>query len=230
MDISAATSDVLKERPILFSGPMVRAILDGTKTQTRRVVKPQPDSRPGMDCTRLIFKNRKGEPLLDEALEAPEPVLYRSLCPYGQPGDRLWVRETWRVWGGREYEYQRDLSQVMYRSTHEEDGFPLTWESYTWRPSIFMSRWASRITLEITSVRVERLNSISEADAKAEGADCLVFDNCDAKDREFLDMPLMENGNPYRNGYALLWESINGDGSWDANPYVWVIEFRRIKP
>lgn len=98
------------------------------------------------------------------------------------------------------------------------------------RPSIHMPRWASRITLEITGVRVERLQDISEADAKAEGADCLVTDNCTDASRALLDMPLMEDGNPYRNGYALLWESINGDGSWAANPWVWVIEFKRVTP
>lgn len=83
-----------RERPILFQGDMVRAILSGSKTQTRRIVKPQPDTRPGMECTRLIFKDRKGNLLLDEALEAADP-LYRMFCPYGKPGDRLWVRETW---------------------------------------------------------------------------------------------------------------------------------------
>lgn len=84
------------------------------------------------------------------------------------------------------------------------------------------------ILLEVTGVRVERLQEIIEADAKEEGADCLITENCTDKSRALLDLPLMEDANPYRNGYALLWESINGDGSWDANPWVWVVEFKRV--
>lgn len=194
----------MKERPILMSAPMVRAILAGTKTQTRRVVK-QPQRRDGLK-------------LLPELLR---DIGVGGACPYGQPGDRLWLREAWRVCGGREYEYQQDRSQVMYRATHHEDGFPLTWESYKWRPSIHMPRWASRITLEVTGVRVERLQDISEADAVAEGAPPS-HPSIDRISREFgyADFP--------RSWYAQLWESINGPGSWQADPWVWVVEFRPL--
>lgn len=209
----------MRERPILFSSPMVRALLAGTKTQTRRALSPQPpdtthqvstwhhpDARP-----HFYAWTDNGEGCAEIADDA-----WCKPCPYGQPGDRLWVRETWRVCGGREYEYQQDRSQVMYRATHQEDGFPLTWESYVWRPSIFMPRWASRITLEVTGVRVERLQDISIADAMAEG---VVETNANLRGLE----PCME----WRYAYEDLWRQINGPDSWDANPWVWVIEFRR---
>ena len=204
----------MKERPILFSAPMVRAILAGTKTQTRRVVKPVGD-----DDSFVLqdygdgwwpYRSDDGESPMKGDNEIPHA------CPYGHPGDRLWVRETWRVCGGREYEYQQDRSQVMYRATHQEDGFPLAWESYVWRPSIFMPRWASRITLKVTGVRVERLQDISIADAMAEG---VVETNANLRGLE----PCME----WRYAYEDLWRQINGPDSWDANPWVWVIEFRR---
>jgi len=186
----------MKERPILFSGPMVRAILEGRKTQTRRVVKPQ----PGCD------------PRDDEHLDM-------GRCPYGQPGDRLWVREAWHT-DERDLEYARAKhedamsdSPIYYRADPENDN-----AGCTWRPSIHMPRWASRITLEITRVRVERLQEISEKDAIAEGAD-----------------PYLHPVHPGReglrhvDGFRSLWESINGPGSWDANPWVWVIEFKRVE-
>jgi hypothetical protein len=208
----------MRERPILFSAPMVRALLAGTKTQTRRVVKPQPWAscviEEGMDGeTPFVYSALSGHGPGYDVEETRKPCR----CPYGQPGDRLWVRETWRVCGGREYEYQQDRSQVMYRSTHQEDGFPLGWESYVWRPSIFMPRWASRITLEVTGVRVERLQDISEADCAKEGAPFSYsgFAPEDAPD--------------WRGWYRDLWESINGPGSWDANPWVWVVEFKRLE-
>jgi hypothetical protein len=234
----------MKERPILFSGPMVRALLDGSKTQTRRVVKPQPESRTGMNCTRLIFKDRKGNPLLDEALEATEPVIYRSLCPYGQPGARLWVRETWycddfRVQRGP-YIKPDDMDVAAAREdgtlVYAADGLrPYEAEQPVWRPSIHMPRWASRITLEITGVRVERLQDISEADAIAEGCnparhlrgddDIAVNTAMRALENKVLclrsDYPIAR--------YAVLWESINGGGSWEENPYVWVVEFKRVQ-
>lgn len=95
-----------------------------------------------------------------------------------------------------------------------------------WKPGIHLRRADARITLEITGVRVERLQDISEADAIAEGADCLKTADCTSAERDLLDLPLFDDANPHRNGYALLWDSINGVGAWDANPWVWVIEFR----
>lgn len=216
---------------------MVRALLDGTKTQTRRVVKPQPDSRPGMNCTRLIFKNRKGMPLLDEALEAVEPVLYLSLCPYGQPSDRLWVREAWartRVAGNEMAVYREGDNRTDY-------GGP-------WKPGIHMFRRDSRIDLEITGVRVERLQDISAADAKAEGIEGQ-FDDGPWRNygRDGYWFPEGKDTAPVLS-YRSLWDAINGadvplldadrnkvgmqpnPARWDANPWVWVVEFRRIRP
>lgn len=206
-----------KERPILFSGPMVRAILDGKKTQTRRVLKPQPDFSEGGGCwypTVPISLTGRATGALHYANESHfrrgAPI---DFCPYGQAGDRLWVRETWRCFGGREYEYQREQKAIVYAATAE------LIDSGPWRPSIFMPRWASRLTLEIVSVRVERLKDISHEDAVAEG--CYRIEPCEA----------YPHGNSWgRAGYAALWQSINGKTgpkSWDENPYVWVIEFKK---
>lgn len=167
----------MKERPILFSAPMVRALLSGAKTQTRRVVKPQP------------YENGSPEHFSISELS--------KFCHYGQPGDRLWVRETF--FGG-----YPGVANTLYRATHAD-------AAVKWRPSIFMPRQASRLTLEITGVRVERLTTISVSDAIAEGYDGSVDDPID----------------PSVKWYSRLWESINGAGSWAANPWVWVIEFRR---
>lgn len=191
----------MKERPILFSGPMVRAILDGTKTQTRRVVKPQfaadaiPVEMPATDpAGGWVVPGHSGVWWCDAAAN-PDDV---RRCPYGQPGDRLWVREAWartRVFGAEMVVYREGDNRTDY-------GGP-------WKPSIHMPRWASRITLEITSVRVERLQDISEADAIAEGV-------------------YTDPASPAYDAYAQLWDEINGPGSWAANPWVWVLEFRRL--
>lgn len=196
----------MTERPILFSAPMVRAILAGTKTQTRRVVKPRKDRDLGCELAacELAGEVNGGE--------------YRNA--YCSPGDRLWVREAWRDWSDAAWHYaadglvlpkQRDRGLAAMLSSRA----PFTWESYRWRPSIHMPRWASRITLEVTGVRVERLQGISEADAMAEGAAPVL-------------VPPDGGSCPHVEGYRDLWESINGTGSWDANPWVWVVEFRRI--
>jgi hypothetical protein len=204
----------MRERPILFSAPMVRALLDGTKTQTRRVVNPQPDNRPGMNCTRLIFKNRKGMPLLDEALEAVKPVLFLSLCPYGQPGDRLWVREAIRLVPDPE----PDDGTGRVLSTYGADGSLTVADAWPWKrsylPPMHCPRGLSRIDLEVTDVRVERLQDIGESDCYAEG---------------------IRHADVWGDGtavgfYRTLWEQINGAGSWAANPWVWVMEFRRVQP
>ena len=183
---------MIKERPILFNAPMVRALLDGTKNQTRRVVKLT-------DAAHLKEPNghRRWHPGDPDAVAA---------CPYGQFGDRLWVRETWLKTnpftdGG--------LHTYGYRATDDAE-FP----DAIWKPSIHMPRVVSRITLEITSVRVDRVHEISRGDAMAEG--------CPFQNRA-------EGGNP-RYWYEELWESINGAGSWAANPWVWVVEFKRSQP
>lgn len=168
----------MKERPILFSAPMVRAILDGSKTQTRRIVK---------------MKTPKVRTLLDYSVDG----LCVGPCPQGNTGDRLWVRETFGLLGDEEQHV------LHYRATHPRAHVT------GWTPSIHMPRRASRITLEITGVRVERLNDIGQFDAAAEG---VIPD-----DEDFV------------GAFMALWESIAGPGSWDANPWVWVIEFKRME-
>ncbi len=188
----------MKERPILFNAPMVRALLANTKTQTRRIVKAR--DLEWMD--------------VHQGLREPDNA---ERCPYGQPGDRLWVRETFG-----HFERNENFApgcDVFYRA----DGESLAVEP--WRPSIHMPRWASRITLEITSVRVERLQEISIEDAKAEGAwgpdDSIV-----QKVADYFGTDIF-SANP-RKAFQMLWESINGPDSWAANPWVWAIEFRRV--
>lgn len=205
------------DRPILFSAPMVRAILAGTKTQTRRVFKGS------LHDLSMWIANTTNNPNV------------KVRCPYGQPGDRLWVRETWmdlqgtgiqrRTGDPSRYAYGADTLPGSYGDeVRKEYGLK-------WRPSIHMPRAASRITLEITGVRVERLQDISEADAIAEGIEQMP---CEVPDTKLWRNYTPDNGWTPRvaipqNSYRSLWESINGPGSWDANPYVWVVEFRRAE-
>jgi len=209
----------VKERPMLFSGPMVRAILDGRKTQTRRVIKPQPElNRGGLLHADFGIKDRNGDLLLLDANHDGKFAETCKCCPYGIPGERLWVRETFSTWhhGCHWHECTREgrsevsCSNCFYRATHH---FPD--DDQKWVPSIFMPRWASRITLEITGVRVERLQDISPEDALAEGvaASDSDYEICKKDGR----VPVI--------AFAKLWQSINGPSSWCANPWVWVIEF-----
>lgn len=228
-----------KERPILFSAPMVRALLDGSKTQTRRICKPQPlriDGKIGIPY---------GDPPAWALRDGAQNGSKMMTCPYGVVGGRLWVRETWRIGAWREddgeiaVDYMADNhSRREWLQVPEADDFEKYWlqccddcnkagvktdedGKYHWepgqspcrvRPSIFMPRWASRILLEITGIRVERLQDISESDAMAEGCFALGDCECTAKRQ-----------------YGELWESINGPGSWDANPWVWIIEFKKME-
>ena len=196
----------MKERPILFSAPMVRALLDGSKTQTRRVFKlPR-----GCSWYEALGGEAKGE-IQDDNGPAWWHVEEQS-CPYGQPGDRLWVRETWAM--------DDEDGALMYRADVGSGNEADDWERnrldgvprFKWKPSIHMPRTACRITLEITSVRVERLQDISRGDAMAEGC----------------PFPNMAKGDDPRQWYTTLWEQINGEGSWDANPWVWVVEFKKV--
>lgn len=196
----------MKERPILFSAPMVRALLAGTKTQTRRAAKVE--STLGIDS--ILAPRRAGGHaatylLPDQAAEAA------VCCPYGQPGDRLWVRETWSPTG------PEPSGGSLYRADFPEG--PL---SIKFKPSIHMPRAASRILLEITALRAERLQDISEEDAKAEGAPGY---------EEGLDAPPPDSDHEwsYRASFQRLWEQINGPGSWAQNPWVWVVEFERAQ-
>ncbi|MBI3103208.1 MAG: hypothetical protein HYY98_16900 [Burkholderiales bacterium] len=222
----------MTDRPILFSGPMVRALLAGTKTQTRRVVKPQPRRVDG------------GVPFGDAPAWAhAEPGSAMMRCPYGKPGDRLWVKETWRTARSLDNKSPNAIGEMCIDAGYRKPWAPLTYEAdghrnTEWRGfemagdaepgktrvSIHMPRWASRITLEITSVRVERLHDISEADALAEGVAQAVRDRLPVQqcgEYDTIDADPVEL-------YQDLWESINGPGSWDDNPWVWVLEFRRI--
>lgn len=223
----------MKERPILFNGAMVRAILSGAKTQTRRVMKNQPQKVvvPGIGPMAAI-KKAKG---LNRWLwpNARDQVI--AECPFGQPGDRLWVRETWadvNTDAGPAFTYRAD-GGLKWCS---DEAFPVQYERYPgmdfamwcsdlwadhpghrWRPSIHMPRWACRLVLEITAVRAERLQAITEADAIAEGAPARV-DPSELRWQHYV---------PHSRGFIELWNSTGGD--WDSNPWVWVIEFKRIE-
>ena len=222
----------MKERPMLFSAPMVRAILDGRKTVTRRIVKPV-KFYPDFGCAvgQVGGAWRYGSPAALGLRERGDhwsvvlkgDVLQRMCtseaygwgagagCPYGVPGgDRLYVRETWAAPHAYDHLPPRLIPQdarIHYAATEDRGGL-------LWRPSIHMPRWASRITLEITGVRVERLQGISEADAIAEGV------------RNSLHLP---GGRFARENFEHLWWTINGDGSWESNPWMWVIEFKRVE-
>lgn len=192
-----------KERPILFSGPMIRALMKGRKTQTRRIVKPQPEFRGSQDSWFW-----KGGPALRKATYGADYVhtdrcaLERAMVAISpfQAGQLLWVKETFGFNGNQ-------ADDVVYRATANlHDPIP-------WTPAIFMPRKYSRITLEIVSVRVERLQEISEADAMAEGVTLLGTTRWETEGRD---------------AYHTLWESINGNGSWEINPWIWRLEFRRV--
>lgn len=231
----------MKERPILFSGEMVRAILEGRKTQTRRMVKPVPP-----DYIDRLHGNalRKRAPYEIEHSDTGMCMGYgfcddnnvNYICKYGQPGDRLWVKETFGICSGIEPAKPKLGHKIYYRSTlcakdgspSQDKGIADGWPVSKWRPSIFMPRFASRITLEIVSVRVERLQEISEEDAKAEGTTPFCGDDCAYLPVDLLRSTQYLNVPCYRIGYFQLWESINGKGSWDENPFVWVIEFKRL--
>lgn len=187
----------MKERGMIFNDEMVRAILGGNKTQTRRIVEEK-------------FYGR-----------AVAAELLAKHCPYGQPGDRIWVRETYRVHGKA-----TDVATLVYRASVRNSWTEQTHlvpvdvcnkpVSEKWTPSIHMPRWASRILLEITDVRVERLHDMSEADAKAEGATPATY-------------KITPPEAVYRVGFGDIWRSIYGQDNWLSNPWVWVIEFKRIQ-
>ncbi|EPV0748190.1 TPA: hypothetical protein ACHFQQ_003532 [Enterobacter hormaechei] len=205
----------MKEHGMIFNGEMVRAILDGRKTQTRRVMKVQPSdgfhpTHNGYDLDLnahwytpgVVDKNGYLQPAKKDVFGvADENEGYA--CPFGAVGDRIWVRETFSP--VPDHEEPAGCSAILYAA----DG---NGPYGKWVPSIHMPRWASRITLEITGVRVERLNSISDSDASKEG--CCIAD--------------MESGDCLSDVFARLWTSIYGDESWKVNPWVWVIEFKVV--
>ena len=205
----------MKERPILFSAPIVRAILSSTKTQTRRIFKPD---RMTWDANgRYTTHAMRGGELSITGSGPFKPSSWLHYCPYGQPGDRLWVRETFARIDGQTRPWIETDYQATY--THGDRLGDTLGIKKRWTPSIHMPRHASRITLEVTGVRVETLQDIDLADALAEG----ISDT----GALILDSAGNEQGGPIAE-YAVLWEQINGPGSWDENPWVWVIEFRRL--
>ncbi len=249
----------MKERPVIFNGEMVRAILDGHKTQTRRVMKPQPEPcyRGGHWWPSNAFKTMLH---IEEQMQNGQggwKGLAGDACPFGQVGDQLWVRETWsdvNLEGIPAVAYRADgdvYSPMDDESFLDEYG-AFNYEDHrvtkyhfsawysdliegiegVWRPSIHMPRWASRITLEITAVRVERLNDISVDDAKAEGVRAL--ENNFGNGPAYCDylLPNLDDTAEWYNrasdSFKSLWKSIYGEESWRANPWVWVIEFRRV--
>lgn len=204
------------ERPILFNASMVRALLAGTKTLTRRgkglEYFSQPENDPdGWQCVRvddghafMVYKHMPHERAVK--------------CPYGQPGDRLWVRETW-AYAIHAMAAERDEDgPFVYAAVGTTQGRL----SDRWRPSIHMPRSACRLVLEVTRVRVERLQDISEADAMAEGCSPAWLDAADNTTVHAEAPPT------YRQGFARLWREINGDGTWASNPWVWVVEFHAL--
>jgi hypothetical protein len=198
---------VTKERPILFQGAMVRAILAGTKAQTRRLVKyPAAEGERGWHPIPTGFQYLPGGSA-------------RPVCPYGRPGDRLWVRETWAYHLHAQASMRDDDGPWVYAA----DGQPALQMRLCdrWRPSIHMPRCACRLVLEITDVRVERLRDISEADAMAEGIVQLPDQGFGLRSGEHY------HATDPRQSYLSLWESINGEGSVEANPWVWAVSFRR---
>ncbi len=248
----------MKERPILFSGPMVRAILDGRKTVTRRVVKPQPpsdcqvwagwilDSTSGDDVGKASWHDQVG------------PLAYKThrvRCPYGQLGDHLWVREAWSYY--RPFASDR-TNKILYRADLDNCGqCPVQLDNDVvlvdprdgWKPSIHMPRWASRISLEVTEIRVQRLQDITEDEAIREGAvwhdfgrECGHFGawqgvgDCKGefhpqRNGWTMEPPAASAGNclpSARMAFANLINKINGPETWASNPWVFVISFRRM--
>lgn len=236
----------MTERPILFSGPMVRALLAGRKTQTRRVVKWKPHE-PGYNLTfsgMSVGHHCTGVPssgwvLYSRGLggcwnERTKPLH----CPYGQPGDRLWVRENGWERPERTPHQMREGADTWERFYYDAEVGEADHEQFkAWgfkrRPSIHMPRWACRLELEVSAVRVERLHAISEGDAIAEGIRIIgdEYENFpnDGPNKYTIDLGGYHYNQPTaRQCYCGLWTTINGEASWNANPWVWVVEFARV--
>lgn len=224
----------MKERPILFSGHMVRAILNGQKTVTRREIKPSMRSADSsFELHQQEDESWRPMHTFDESCMDAKGTEHPIVCPYGQPGDRLWVREAWLADAQLDSIAPRDLSQgepILYPAdgSVRQTGCAMVSQGRG-RPSIHMPRWASRILLEITAVRVERLQAITWEEALDEGIGDHRFE---------CDRPVEPDGYPacscgsvgYVDAFAELWNTINGAGAWESNPWVWVVEFKRVEP
>lgn len=211
----------MRERQILFCAPMVRAILEGRKSQTRRVVKLP--KWAGANC---IEVNERDMPLV---VAEATGCLAEMPCPYGKPGDRLWVREAWNWCYAAAKDASGKGAEDRELIDYAADGHPSVF-GFKWRPSIHMPRWASRILLEIVAVRVERLADISRDDAEAEG---IGLRRVSENDYRWIDYTDKAGGHTFgdpRHSFWSLWKSINGEESHDANPWVWVVEFKKVSP
>jgi hypothetical protein len=224
-----STQKQITEHPILFSGSMVRAILEGRKTQTRRVCKNA--AVASGDHAWSVCPAREsgwiawfGKPSIGIEEFTKKAYTNGFECPYGKPGDRLWVRESF-IYSEGTYCYEASTSipcvpaHTSYKADSEDGAIG------PWKPSIHMPRWASRINLETTEVRVQRVQDISEEDAKAEGCEFYIVKGT-PKEKSFY-------AEGYRTSYKLLWDSINakregGKYAWDSNPWVWAITFKRM--
>ena len=246
----------MKERPILFSAPMVRAILDGRKTQTRRKLKAgwivEKVDEPNWYGKRVLVhrptcqlgfceKIDDGELACGGYELSADGIAVRS--PYGHPGDRLWVRETWHSCGhcGAGSAHYRAGGWIRRPRVDgpDRDDFDLRplapkCAAHGWRPSIHMPRWASRISIDVSEVRLERLQEISDDDARSEGVERDIGRDVPAAmgpTETWLNYVDPDNwcSSP-QSSYRTLWESINGAGSWATNDWVWAITFRRVQP
>ena len=215
----------MRELPILMQEWGVRASLEGRKTQTRRVIKPQPERHHAhlemrQDSERIYFADMK--------------YCYEAMCPYGQPGDGLWVRETWSPWADASTQLlvAKAGEKVIYREDYLDGALPVVLGGdYHWHPSIHMPKWAARLWLEVKAVRVERVQDITPQEIEAEGLDFI-----EVCERHWVQKTA--NGYPYEayaeameREFISLWNSINAKRGfgWDVNPWVWVIEYERIE-
>lgn len=221
--MTATATEKVKERPIIFTGESVPAILEGRKTMTRRIVKPQPG---------------EGSYLAHYSAASPHWTwakgyrTYRRRCPYGMVGDHLWIKEAWLYVGpgsGSELEDQWELMSdpenqtvrnVWYRATHEN---PITLK---WESPLFMPRWASRVLLEVVNVKAERVQGISRKDADAEGL-CSWSNEATGQRYYGIKHADVWETDP-RQAFARLWDSIHGKGAWERNDWVWAIEFKKV--
>lgn len=233
------TVNPIKERPILMHSRSINGILEGRKTQTRRIMKVQP--QPNVETWDWAWplpgkKTTPGSKTYWRNDCAPNQRISTFYSPYGPSGDRLWVRETWGIFSVDSGTVSIGFKQRIPegKTIADTDGglnvlnvdaeivkwSELRINTDKWRPSIFMPRWASRLSLEITGIRVERVQDISEADAKAEGVQLSdEWTGC-ADDLSGY----------YREAFQFLWDDTNGKGAWDRNDWTWVVDFKRIRP
>lgn len=210
----------MSERSIILRPWEARAFAEGRKTQIMRAIPDAAGRTFRGWCVSSTDRADEGKAVFAHNDGPLGSKVHHVRCPFGQPGAVLWGRETWRVCGGREYEYQQDRSQVMYRATHQEDGFPLTWESYGWRASITMPRWAARTVRRVAAVRVMRVQEISEADAVAHGFETVCMRPSGDDSGTAIHGP---------HGFREQFDADNGPGAWDKNLWVFVADLEEVR-